>query len=245
MGKAGHHSEVGDYTTSKLVSDIVCADQFRPGGRRPRRRHGPRLGGRRGLCARHDPPRIGEPPDHRQRRAPRPVPTGNGQRRGAISSVTIYQIHQNRHIARAIGWQTTNVRQIGASLFSADMGHRMVGRRTARKAYKTEWLRPGRLQGMTNWYRASPLKVAEPGTPLSDPPKLPLDKLRIHCDHLLIWGMKDTAVLQESAEGLEDFCAKLTRVEFADADHWILHQQPDEVAEAIVDWVIGDDNIIP
>jgi pimeloyl-ACP methyl ester carboxylesterase len=129
-------------------------------------------------------------------------------------------------------------------LFSANMDTSwLVGERL--EAYKTEWLRPGRLQGMTNWYRASPLRVADPGKPLTDPPKLPVDRMRIHCDHLLIWGMKDTAVLPESTQGLEDFCENLTRIEVEDADHWILHQQPDEVAEAIVNWVIGDDNYIP
>lgn len=129
-------------------------------------------------------------------------------------------------------------------LFSANMDTSwLVGERL--EAYKTEWLRPGRLQGMTNWYRASPLIVADPGAPRTDLPKLPLDKLRVHCDHLLIWGMKDTAFLPEATEGLEDFCENLTRVEIEDADHWVLHQQPDTVADTIVDWVIGDNFYFP
>ena len=37
----------------------------------------------------------------------------------------------------------------------------------------------------------------------------------------------------------------LTRVEVDDADHWILHQQPDAVADAIIDWVMGNDFDIP
>lgn len=125
-------------------------------------------------------------------------------------------------------------------LFSANMDTTwLAGKRL--EAYKTEWLREGRLQGMTNWYRASPLKVADPGKPLTDPPKLPRDKLHIHCDHLLIWGMKDTAVLPQSTQGLEEFCANLTRVEIDNADHWVLHQQPDAVADAVLNWMADKD----
>ena len=122
-------------------------------------------------------------------------------------------------------------------LFSAHMDTSwLVGGRL--KAYKTEWLRPGRLRGMTNWYRASPLKVANPNEPRSDLPDLPVDKLRVACDHLLIWGMKDTALLPESTLGLDCYCDNLTRVEIKNADHWVLHQQPIDVAYAILDWVI-------
>jgi pimeloyl-ACP methyl ester carboxylesterase len=103
--------------------------------------------------------------------------------------------------------------------------------------YKTEWARPGRLKTMIHWYRASPLHVARPGEPITDLPDWPVDKLRVTCPHLLIWGMGDTALLPESTAGLEEFAPDLTRVEIADANHWIAHQQPDRVATAILDWV--------
>ena len=53
--------------------------------------------------------------------------------------------------------------------------------------------------------------------------------------------MNDTALLPQTTQELEDHCAQLKRVEIEDADHWILHQKPVEVADAIIDWVIGDD----
>lgn len=103
--------------------------------------------------------------------------------------------------------------------------------------YKTEWGRPGRLRGMTNWYRASPLVVAEPGKPVT-PPALPEDRLHITAPHLLIWGMRDTALLPESYAGLDHFCDGGLRIEqVADADHWIAHQQPRLVADAIARFV--------
>jgi pimeloyl-ACP methyl ester carboxylesterase len=103
--------------------------------------------------------------------------------------------------------------------------------------YVTEWSRPGRLRGMINWYRASPLRVAEPGAPLTDLPDLPADRLHVRCPHLLLWGMQDKALLPITTEALEDCAADLTRVRFDTANHWLFHQVPDACAGAILDWI--------
>ncbi|MFC3615667.1 alpha/beta fold hydrolase [Lutimaribacter marinistellae] len=103
--------------------------------------------------------------------------------------------------------------------------------------YRAEWARPGRLAGMLGWYRASPLDVAEPGTPLTDLPALPLDRLHVRCPHLLIWGPEDRALLPEATEGLEDFAADLTRITIPGTDHWLCHQAPEQVAAAMLDWL--------
>lgn len=121
-------------------------------------------------------------------------------------------------------------------LFSAhmDLGW-LSGDRLAE--YKAEWARPGRLKAMINWYRASPLQVGQPGQPLTDLPEFPVDRMQVRCPHLLIWGEGDTALLPEATEGLEEFTADLTRIEVKDADHWLCHQKPEEVADAILRWV--------
>ena len=240
-GQSWAPSEVGEYTTSKLVSDIVSLINSDLVGGGPVAVMGHDWGaGVAYALAMFHPELVSRliiangvhPAPFQREMAKGGAQSEASQYINFIKTDTSHDLLAANECAKLI------------KLFSADMDTSwLAGERL--EAYKTEWLRPGRLQGMTNWYRASPLKVADPGKPLSDPPKLPLDKMRIHCDHLLIWGMKDTAVLPESTEGLEDFCEKLTRVEIADADHWVLHQQPDEVAEAIVEWVIGDDLYIP
>ncbi len=119
-------------------------------------------------------------------------------------------------------------------LFSAKMDlDWMQGDRA--DAYKAVWRQSG-LRGMINWYRASPLIVADPGVPVAMP-DLPLDRLRVQCPHLLVWGDGDTALLPISTEGLEAFAPDLTRVAIPDADHWLLHQAPEKVAQAIRDWL--------
>ena len=104
-----------------------------------------------------------------------------------------------------------------------------------RVAYRAEWGRPGRLRTMINWYRASPLQVADPGRPISLP-DFPTERLQVRCPHLLIWGSNDTALLPEATEGLETFAPNLTRIEIDGADHWLHHQKPEEVADAILNW---------
>ena len=124
------------------------------------------------------------------------------------------------------------------TLFSAKMDHGWSDAETM-QAYKREWSRPGRMRGMINWYRASPLVVARTGE-RAEMPDLPLERLQVRCPHLLIWGVEDTALLPEATAGLEDFAPDLTRVEIAGADHWLHHQKPDEVAAAILDWLPED-----
>ena len=102
--------------------------------------------------------------------------------------------------------------------------------------YQTEWSRPGRLRAMINWYRASPLIVPKPGETAAMP-DLPLDRLKVHCPHLLIWGERDTALLPEATEDLEAFAPKLTRLSLPDVDHWLIHQAPDEIARLMLDWL--------
>ena len=104
-----------------------------------------------------------------------------------------------------------------------------------RADYLKAWGTPARLKTMIHWYRASPLVVADPGAPV-DMPALPLDKLVVTQPHLLLWGTGDTALLPDATEGLEDFAPNLTRVDITGADHWLAHQKPQEMADAILAW---------
>jgi pimeloyl-ACP methyl ester carboxylesterase len=105
-----------------------------------------------------------------------------------------------------------------------------------RAAYLAAWSQPGALTAMLNWYRATPLVVPKKGERV-DPATVPvLDAaaLRVRMPHLLLWGMKDQALLPVSRAGIEDLCdAGFSLREFPDADHWIAHQQPQAVIAAI------------
>lgn len=106
-----------------------------------------------------------------------------------------------------------------------------------RAEYLAEWSRPGRLRTMIHWYRASPLRLADPGKPITDLPEFPKDRLMVRCPHLLIWGLDDTALLPEATEGLEEFAPDLTRVTLEGVNHWLCHQNPGDVARTIKNWM--------
>lgn len=103
--------------------------------------------------------------------------------------------------------------------------------------YKAAWRDAAGLGAMINWYRASPLKLGGPGEAIDDAMALDPARLQVRCPHLLIWGMNDTALLPQSHEGLEDFAPDLTRVNIDGADHWLHHQKPQAVADAILNWL--------
>lgn len=109
--------------------------------------------------------------------------------------------------------------------------------------YKRVWQGSEVIDAMVNWYRASPLVVPESGTSASadELPALPADRMKVRVPHLLIWGLGDKALLPESHDGLEAFCDELEIHEFPDADHWIVHQKPGEVAGLIRDFVARHD----
>lgn len=118
------------------------------------------------------------------------------------------------------------------SLFSGDMDMTWLQGATLAR-YVAEWSRPGVLTGMLNWYRASPLQVATPGQPLTNPHLLPPKAGRIRCPHLVIWGQDDTALLPDCLQALPPYCDDLRVVFEPGADHWICHQKPARVAALI------------
>lgn len=148
---------------------------------------------------------------------------------------------------RAASLYMHQLRDPGAeAYFSADNFARLLGMFTRfgtqgwltperNAAYLQAWSQPSALTGMLNWYRATPLVVPKPGetADVATAPRLDPAQLRIRMPHLLLWGMRDQALLPVSRATLADYCDALTVREFADADHWIVHQQPDAVTSAI------------
>ncbi|MEM8653787.1 MAG: alpha/beta fold hydrolase [Pseudomonadota bacterium] len=163
-----------------------------------------------------------------------PVPFQRAMASGGAQS----EASQYINFLRAEGSETVLARDDFAKLlklFSAKMDLSwLAGKRL--DAYKAVWRQSG-LRGMINWYRASPLLVADPGAPV-DLPEFPVERLKVQCPHLLIWADGDTALLPVSTKGLEEFAPDLTRVTVADADHWVLHQKPDQVVQIMREWLV-------
>lgn len=89
------------------------------------------------------------------------------------------------------------------------------------------------LTGGCNLYRASPLRPPRAEDPPAAAIELPLAMLLVSLPTLVIWGMKDIALPPALIEGLDQYVEHLTLQTVPDASHWIVHEQPQLVAQSI------------
>jgi pimeloyl-ACP methyl ester carboxylesterase len=106
---------------------------------------------------------------------------------------------------------------------------------TTKDQYRQVWNQG--LDGALNYYRASPLRPATAKDPAASAIDLPMEMLRITVPTLVIWGMQDTALSPGLIDGLEDFVPDLELHKVAEGTHWLVHEQPDWVAQTIGNWL--------
>lgn len=104
-----------------------------------------------------------------------------------------------------------------------------------RAGYRHAWQQPGAMDGMTAWYKATPLLVPEIGESVTTDPFAGRDPalMTVRMPHLVIWGLEDKALRPSCRVGLDAFAPDLRTIDVPDADHWIVHQQPDLVVAEI------------
>lgn len=106
-----------------------------------------------------------------------------------------------------------------------------------RRHYLDDWKQPGVITTMLNWYRASKLVVPLPGEEAKAPlwTHAPFPKLRMPT--LVVWGLKDSALLPVQLEGLDDVVPDLRLVTSPSAGHFITWEEPGTVTAAIRDFI--------
>lgn len=87
--------------------------------------------------------------------------------------------------------------------------------------YAAAWRRPGAITAMLNWYRALRLKRE----PAPGPIRLPV---------LVLWGERDTALERGLAAESLRLCEHGTVRYFPQATHWLQHEEPAAVGEALI-----------
>lgn len=97
-----------------------------------------------------------------------------------------------------------------------------------RVKYRAVW-RQG-LRGPCAYYAASPLRPPAAGEPAIEVPEA-LQVTRVPTQ--LIWGLGDTALLLGLLDGLDTHVPDLELHRIEGATHWIVHEQPERVAELI------------
>lgn len=121
-------------------------------------------------------------------------------------------------------------------LFGADMDLSWLTPER-RREYEAAWGGADGLGAMIDWYRASPVVVPGEDGPAAERPRWDPARMRVAMPHLVIWGMGDTAFVPELRRGAEPHSDHFELEEVEGADHWVLHQAPDRVAERIAAFV--------
>uniref|UniRef100_UPI0035CAF34A alpha/beta fold hydrolase n=1 Tax=uncultured Sphingomonas sp. TaxID=158754 RepID=UPI0035CAF34A len=103
-------------------------------------------------------------------------------------------------------------------------------------AYLDEWSQPGAMTAMLNWYRASAIVVpamdeTPPRPAFLDGPFPPVTQ-----PTLVVWGVKDKALLPSQLDGLEALVPDLTLAR-VDAGHFVPWENADAVVAAIREWL--------
>ena len=106
-----------------------------------------------------------------------------------------------------------------------------------RRAYLDDWARPGALTAMLNWYRASEMVVPKPGEDEEAPLWTKLAFPSLAMPTLVIWAMRDKALLPIQLDGLHSLVDDLRIVTVAEAGHFIPWEQPEPVIAAIRDFM--------
>jgi len=106
-----------------------------------------------------------------------------------------------------------------------------------KQQYIAEWSQPGGMLPMLNWYRATKLIVPPPGATVAVPDFLLRAFPKIRVPTLVVWGMKDPALLPLQLEGLDVLVDDLTIVKLPKAGHFAPWEAPQEVASALRDFL--------
>ena len=90
--------------------------------------------------------------------------------------------------------------------------------------YRSAWSRPGALTAMINWYRALfRTRVKFPDKSVRVPTRI-------------LWGERDDFLLHEMAHESLRYCTNAELFTFANASHWLQHEEPARVSELLVDF---------
>ena len=107
-----------------------------------------------------------------------------------------------------------------------------------RQAYIHDWSQPGAMKAMLNWYRAAAIEVPAMGEKAHKPlwaqnPFFPEIKVPV----LVVWGLKDKALLPIQLDGLQNHVPDLRWILEPDAGHFIPWEKPEVVTSAIRDFI--------
>ena len=90
--------------------------------------------------------------------------------------------------------------------------------------YRAAWSQPGALTAMINWYRAL-FRT-----------RIKFQNKTVRVPTRILWGERDDFLLTEMAHESLRYCASAELFTFADATHWLQHEEPARVSEVLINF---------
>lgn len=90
--------------------------------------------------------------------------------------------------------------------------------------YRAAWSQPGALTAMINWYRAGFRLRAK------------FANRNVRAPTRILWGERDAFLLSEMAHESLRYCTDAELFTFANASHWLQHEEPARVSELLVEF---------
>ena len=97
--------------------------------------------------------------------------------------------------------------------------------------YRAAWSRPGALTGMIHWYRA----LFRQRTKFAD--------RTVRVPARILWGERDQFLLSEMAQESLPYCADGELYTFANASHWLQHEEAANVSRHLIDFFRGRETL--
>jgi len=109
-----------------------------------------------------------------------------------------------------------------------------------KRQYLADWSQPAALTAMLNWYRAAKVIIPPPSVTVPLPDLVLRAFPTVKVPTLVIWGMKDAALLPVQLEGLDKLVDDLTIVRLQDAGHFAPWEAGEKVAAALEPFLAAD-----
>jgi pimeloyl-ACP methyl ester carboxylesterase len=90
--------------------------------------------------------------------------------------------------------------------------------------YRAAWSQPGALTAMINWYRAA-FRYRSKFTDST-----------VHVPTRILWGERDAFLLSDMAQASLRYCDSAELYTFANASHWLQHEEPARVSDLLIDF---------
>jgi pimeloyl-ACP methyl ester carboxylesterase len=111
-----------------------------------------------------------------------------------------------------------------------------------KRQYIADWSQPGAMTAMLNWYRAGRMVVPSPGVTIPLPEWLLRPFPKVGVPTLVVWGMRDAALLPLQLDGLDELVEDLRIVRLPDAGHFAPWEAAEEVAGALMPFLAEERN---